>query len=307
MPFSWTAGDSPRFLGMTFDAFMDSAWNDHGDRPQEVADRLAASLSMVQSPEHIPPFARLVTHVFGEHLGRWQRGIELLEAMRSLPAFDGSAAVAGALTRSRATLSYASGDDSALASLAHEDCVCVLAAAATAFAGRNEFKQAVTAYGGALQLASSGLPKESLANRALAVGGNNLAAALETKKDRSASETDGMVLAAKGGLKYWKLAGTWLEEERAEYRLARSLLQAGEPRAAIESATRCIHICKANGASAFEEFFGYAALALAQRDTGDGRSFEASRQCALVLSEQVPPDEKRWCESTVAELRSPPM
>jgi tetratricopeptide (TPR) repeat protein len=292
---------------MTFDAFIDSAWNDHGDRPQEVADRLAASLSVVQSPEHIPAFAHLLTHVFGEHLGQWRRGIELLESMRSLPAFDGSAAVAGALTRSRATLSYASGDGSALASLGHEDRVCVLAAAATAFAGRNEFKQALTAYTEALQLAKAGLAAESPANRALAVGGNNLATALETKKDRSTAETDGMVVAAKGGLKYWKQAGTWLEEERAEYRLARSLLQAGEPRAAIQSAMRCIDICKTNSASVFEEFFGYAALALAQRDTRDGKSFEASRQCAMALFEQVSPDEKRWCESAVAELRGSPI
>jgi hypothetical protein len=83
-------------------------------------------------------------------------------------------------------------------------------------------------------------------------------------------------------------------------------LQAGEPRAAIQSATRCIDICKANSASAFEKFFAYAALALAQRDAGDGKSFEASRQCALALFEQVPADEKRWCESEVDELGGSP-
>lgn len=287
---------------MTFDAFLEAAWNDHGDRPQEIADRLTASLHLVESPEHIPPFARLLTHIFGEHLGQWRRGIELLESMRSLPAFDGSAAVAAALTRSVATLSYASGDSSALASLGREDRVCVLATAATAFAGRNEFEHALAAYTEALQLAKSGLPLASPAIRALAVGGNNLAAALETKRDRSASETEGMVVAAQGALKYWKQAGTWLEEERAEYRLARSLLQAGEPRAAIQSATRCIDVCKANNALAFEEFFGYAVLALAQRDAGDSKAFEASRQCALALFEQVPPDEKQWCKSEVDEL-----
>jgi tetratricopeptide (TPR) repeat protein len=287
---------------MTFDAFLESAWNDHGDRPQEVADRLAASLHLVEVPEHIPAFARLLTHVFGEHLGQWRRGIQLLEAMRTLPAFDGSSAVAGALTRNVATLSYASGDRSALASLGHEDRVCVLAAAATAFAGRNEFRQALATYSEALQLAESGLPPESPAIRALAVGGNNLAAALETKKDRNASETDGMVVAAQGGLTYWKQAGTWLEEERAEYRLARSLLQAGDAQAAIQSATRCIDVCKANDAPAFEEFFGYAVLAVAQRDAGNGEAFETSRQRALALLEKVPPDERQWCETEVDEL-----
>lgn len=27
---------------MAFDAFLEAAWSDHGDRPQEVADRLAS-------------------------------------------------------------------------------------------------------------------------------------------------------------------------------------------------------------------------------------------------------------------------
>jgi tetratricopeptide (TPR) repeat protein len=287
---------------LTFDAFLKSAWNDHGDRPQEVADRLAASILLVEAPEHILPFTRLVTHVFGEHLGQWRRGIDLLESMRGLLAFNGSPAASDALSRGVATLSYAGGDSSALASLVSEDRVCVLAAASSIFAAQNEFKKALAAYTEALQLANPGLPLESPALRAIAIGGNNLAAALENKTDRDTFETDGMVVAANGALKYWKLAGTWLEEERAEYRLTRSLLQADEPLAAIQSAERCIDICKQNNASAFEQFFGYAVLALAQRRAGNIESFEASRKCALDLFERVPQDEKPPCESEVKEL-----
>jgi hypothetical protein len=43
-------------------------------------------------------------------------------------------------------------------------------------------------------------------------------------------------------------------------------------------------------------------LALAQRANGGATAFAASRQAALVLYEQVPADEKRWCESEIAEL-----
>ena len=111
-----------------------------------------------------------------------------------------------------------------------------------------------------------------------------------------------MIAAAEGGLKYWKQAGTWLEEERAEYRLARSLLQAGKPDAAIASATRCIEVCAANGAPAFEQFFGYAALALAQRAAVDVAAFTASREHARQLYELVPAAERQWCESDLEEL-----
>jgi hypothetical protein len=287
---------------MTFDAFLETAWNDHADRPQEVADRLAASLHIVQAPEHIPPFARLLTHVFGEHLGQWHRGIDLLESLRSLPAFDGGAAVAGALAMSVATLRYASGDRSALEPLPLENRVSALATAAAAFSGRTEFGQALAAYSEAVRFANAGLPSGSPAIRALAIGGNNLAAALEEKKHRDATETKGMIAAAEGALKYWKLAGTWLEEERAEYRLTRSLLQAGEPRAAIQSAERCIHVCRLNDAPAFEQFFGYVVLALAQRAAGDAGSFEVSRKHALHLFEQVPHEERHWCASDLKDL-----
>jgi len=243
-----------------------------------------------------------VTHVYGEHLGLWQPGVDLLNSLRSLSAFDGGPACAGALARGIATLQYASGDTAALESLTIEDRVHVLASAAAAFAGRSAFRQAISAYTEALRLASSGLPSGSPARRALAGGGTNVAAALEEKKDRDPFETTGMVAAAEGGLRYWKEAGTWLEEERAEYRLARSLLQAGTPKAAIRSAQRCVEVCQANDAPPFEQFFGYAVLALAQRAAGDRDAFDASRTRALQLFEEVPQDERRWCATEVEEL-----
>jgi hypothetical protein len=165
-----------------------------------------------------------------------------------------------------------------------------------------EFSRAIAAYEEALRLADTGLHAKSPAIRALAVGGNNLAAALEEKADRDAAETEAMIIAANGGLRYWKEAGTWLEEERAEYRLARSLLQARDPAAAIQSARRCVDICKQNDAPAFEQFCGYAVLALAQRDAGDGDSFDELRTHAMAIFGQLPDDQKLWCKSEVDEL-----
>ena len=288
----------------SFEAFLASSWNDHADRPQEVADRVAASLELVTEPGQIPRFAGLLTHVFGEHLGQWHQGVELLESLRGSTVSDQGAA--RSLGRAVATLRYAGGETGAMESLPAEDRVSVLAAVAAIFAGRNQFPAALSAFEQALRLAQPELPSGSPAIRSLAVGGNNLAAALEEKKDRTATETQGMVSAAEAGLKYWKQAGTWLEEERAEYRLTRSLLQAGRPDAAIESATRCVGICESNGAPAFEQFFGHAVLALAQGAAGDGGSFEGSRQRALQFFAQVADEEKQWCKAELQELGASP-
>jgi tetratricopeptide (TPR) repeat protein len=284
---------------MSLDAFLEAAWSDHGDRPQEVADRLAASLHLVQSPEQVPPFVRLLTHVFGEHLGQWQRGVALLESLRSSPALDASA---GPIARAAATLRYAGGDAKAVQPLCAEDRVFALANASSTFTARNELGQAISAYTEALRTAQAGLPAVSEAIRALAVGGNNLAAALEEKAERNALETESMISAAEAGLKYWKQAGTWLEEERAEYQLTRSLLRAGQPLPAVQSAQRCVEVCKRNDAPPFEQFFGHAVLALAARAAGDTGSFNTHRARALSHYAQVPQDDRKWCERELKEL-----
>ena len=287
---------------MTFDGFLKLAWNDHADQPQDVADRLAASLHLVESPEHMARFAGLVTHVFGEHLGQWNRGIVLLRSLQDLPAHHDDAMIADRLNRAIATLRFAGGESRALEFLTPEHRASALATAAAAFAGQKEFKRAIAAYSEATQLADAGLPSGSPAIGALAVGGNNLAAALEGKKDRDGFETEGMVAAAQGGLKYWTQAGTWLEVQRAEYRLARSHLHAGQAGAAVESANRCIDVCALNNAPAFEQFFAHAALALAQRAASNISAFETARDRALGQLEQVPAEERKWCASELKEI-----
>ena len=223
---------------MNFDQLIESAWNEHANHPRDVADRLAVSAPMIAAAEQVAPFARIVTHVYGEHLGECERGIALLESLRQLPTFTDAPAVGGIVKRSVATLRYVGGNTAALSPLPVEDQASGLATAASALAGQGEFKRALDAYACAVKLAPA-LPEGSPAVRALAIGGNNLSAALEEKSRRDTAETDGMVAAAQGGLAFWRKAGTWLEEERALYRLARSLLAAGRADEAVASAEEC--------------------------------------------------------------------
>src|SRR6185369_17489470 len=61
---------STRRPAMSFDAFIESAWTNHGDDPEGVAQRLSESLGVIGKPADIPHFARLAVHVYGEHLAR---------------------------------------------------------------------------------------------------------------------------------------------------------------------------------------------------------------------------------------------
>ena len=249
-----------------YDAFIEQAWTDHGDDPAGVAARLEASIAIVDAPVRVASYARLVTHVCGEHLGEWRRGIEALESLRERARGDDAAT--RAVARGIATLGHASGDATACSGLGRDDRVAALAMAASAFAGRGEHGRALDAYAEALRDAP-GLADDSPGVRALAAGGNNLAAALEEKADRTERETRGMVEAAYAALANWKRAGGWLEEERAEYRLAMSLLAAGDAFESSEHARRCLDVCARHDAPPFERFFGTVALARAERALGD--------------------------------------
>ena len=285
-----------------FDEFVEAAWNDHAERSEEVAERIGASFSLIESPDHVPLFAQLLVHVYGEHLGRWQRGGELLESMKTLAAVGGSASARSAIDRGVATLRYAGGDGHALDALSAEDRLRALASASSALAGRGDLARAVASFREALRRGEAGLSAGSPAIRALAAAGNNLAVALESKNDRSTDETEAMVVAAQAALTCWKQAGTWLEEERAEYRLARSLLQAGEPAAALECAGRCLQVCEQHDAPAFERFFAHAVLAFTHRAAGEGAASQAHREEAMVQLERVPAEERQPCQSDLEEL-----
>ena len=287
---------------MSVEQFLEQAWNDHAERTEEVAERLRASLGLIASPEHVPGFVQLLVHVYGEHLGQWHRGTDLLGSMKALDVLDGDAAAHGAIDRGTATLRYAGGDSAALESLSAQDRVRALATASSAFAGRDDFARAIASLREALRLGEAGLASDSPAIRAMAAAGNNLASALEGKRDRSASETEAMVEAAQAALKFWKQAGTWLEEERAEYRLARSLLQAGDGAGAVGHAEQCLSVCEQNDAPPFERFFGHAVVALAHRAAGDALGFDSHRRDARRLVEQIPEDERPFCQSDLEEL-----
>ena len=285
---------------MDYDAFVEQAWTDHADDPAGVAARLEQAAGLVDAPGRVGPYARLATHVLGEHLGEWRRGAGLLDRLRDTARGDDDAT--RAIARGIATLAYAAGDAGPLGTLDADDRMAALATASSALAARHEHGRALDAYGEALRVASAGVRDGSPALRALAVGGNNLAAALEEKADRTERETRGMVEAAYAALANWKRAGGWLEEERAEYRLAMSLLAAGDAFESAGHARRCLDVCARHDAPPFERFFGTVALARAERALGDAASFQRLRDGARALHAALPDDERTFADADLASL-----
>lgn len=239
-------------------------WNDHHKNTEEVANKLKENIGLVEKSEDVPGYVAIVVHTYGGHLGNNGEGIEVLQELEK--KFEGDKAIA----RGIATMAY-SADDQTLfekySEVAREEGsdVRILSVAASNLGGTGQVDKAVVAFERAMDLAPDNLTSENPAARALAVSGNNIACDLEEKENRTERETELMIMAAKGGRKYWEIAGTWLQVERAEYRLAMTYLQAGNLEQALKHARLCEEGCNANNAEPFEKFYAHEALTKVNR------------------------------------------
>ncbi len=279
---------------MTLAEFVSKGWADHAADAQGVFDRLPAGIELVEAPADLGPLSALIVHVAGEHLGRWEDGLHLLERLEELPAFDGETLPGKGVLRSKAILSWCAGDRAAadrydaLSYVGGEvppasNRVRILATAASALAGQQRMKDARAAFDEAVRLAAYGPKAADPAAKALAITGNNLAVELENRATLPAEEMSLLLKAAKVGLEFWTVAGGWMERERAYYRLAMSHRKAGHAEEALESARMCMTIVKANGSDAGELFFAHEALALAHLVDDDRDAARAERDAAAAV------------------------
>lgn len=287
---------------MTFDEFLNQAWNDHATQSEQVASRLSDATSLIEKNDQIPPMAHLITHVLGEHLGFWDKGIHLLQKLKAIPAFDSASESNKAIARSIASLELAGGKRKSVDDLSLSDQIRVLAVAASALSEQKNPEKAQELFREALDKGQLGIEKADPANRALAVTGNNLACALEEKTTRTKSETELMILAAQTGRKYWEIAGSWLEVERAEYRLSQTYLKANDFARALEHAQTCLEVAQENNAPPLEFFFGYEALALIEKARNNSIGFSKAVEQVKANFEKLNSEDKSWCESSLIKL-----
>lgn len=242
---------------MNIETFVHQAWADHHNCSREVAQQLSEFVASTKQ-DQIPSIVPLITHIYGEHLGEWSGGLELLE---KLSALADTAEQRQMIYRNQIALKLAGGMIEDVDDLMLSDQIRVLCLASSALLGQGQSERAAKYFCEAMGLAESELASTDPAIRSLAVTGNNLAADLEQRKNRNEQETLLMVKAAHTALKYWLKAGTWAQHQVAHYRLSKSLLAAGQNTEALEEAMSCLAMCKANKAGAYDLFWANEAVA----------------------------------------------
>lgn len=286
--------------------FVAECWDLHATDAPAVALRLPHGLDRVTDEPGLISLAQLAHHVYGEHLGAWADGLKYLAALGRLPAFDAHGASGPTLLRLRASLALAGGEGDLRSTLSASDRIRVGAMASSSLAGHDVSRATQLLQEALAEARSSGLPAEDPMNRALAVTGHNLACTLEEKVGRSAQERELMILAARTSRHYWALAGTWLETERAEYRLAMTWLQAGDLAEARTHAQLCLEIVQSQPeAPALERLFAWEALGVVERaagnSTGHQRALAAAREAFASLDES----DRSWCAAELDKLAAP--
>lgn len=283
---------------MTFSKYLDESWNLHAADSRKVAESFSSGLNLVTTAEEMSDMIHLISHVFGEHLGEWQRGIDLLESLKTYPLNLNSEKNLAQIQKSIRIYKLADHQFPEILQLPKADQAAIHAGAAKGYAGLHNAETSKLFLLHALELMDSTNDPKSSAHRDLAIAGNQIAVAFEEKSALSQIEKDYMIFAAQIARKHWEIAGTWMNVERAEYRFAKVFIKTNQSQQALNHALACIEICQKNSAPDLEFFFGYEVVAesqqIAKNLSGFSQAIEKMREHFDKLSEA----DKQWTEKT---------
>jgi hypothetical protein len=290
---------------MDFDTFLDQAWSEHATDSPAVAKRLnKQALALVAQEAQVLRLTHLAHHVLGEHLARWQDGLLFLQQLATLPLVAGASdnTTAMSLHRYQASLRLAGGLADERGDFTPSERIRITAMAAASLGTHDTARANVLLDDALAQAEAAALPDKDPAHRLLAVSGNGIAGTLEEKAGRSNEERALMLRAAQVARQFWARAGTWLETERAEYRLAMSWTQAGDWVQARQHAQNCLEIVHANGSVPLEVFFGWEALGAVERAAGHATGHAQALAHAQAAFAQLAEGDRAWCQASLDKL-----
>lgn len=280
--------------------WLDQAQSQHADQPALV------TAGLIERAPHLPADAdgaeaiRLAEHVWLAHAGD-AAGLQAF--LNALPtALDQAAGTAPSLQRARLALALLAGQAGTPAADTTRWRVLQNVVLAMAAQGRSADALHLLQADEAAALAQG----SSEAGKAFAATANNVAGHLQDGLRGDTARDTLMLQAAAIARRVWASAGTWLQVERADYRLALCHASAGQGAEAVAHGQRCLAACVAAGdeADAMEHFFAHEALVRAHLAAADGPAAAASRQRMQALLRDIPEADglRDWCAQTLSNL-----
>lgn len=291
---------------MEFKEYLGNAWTEHGNDSDKTAESIEAGIALCRSADDVNSLVHLTTHLYSEHIQRFTEGERKLREIGKSEYAKGTPAEF-AVSRAIAAFRLCGGTlDPAQdrMGLTPGDLARALAIATSALSVRDserseKFLKQALELAGSLELASA----DGLA-RSLAVAGNNTAASLEETPMLTEQQKGLMLLAAETGRKYWEIAGTWLETERAEGRWAQSCLKANRFDEARAHAKLALAICEANKAPAMEFFLAFETIARIEKSAATSAFPSSLKVTEEWFAKLSPDDEVDWAKTLLKDLRA---
>lgn len=292
---------------MDFDATIRAAWNDHTGDAADTADRLADAVEHIAGPEQLGPYASVVGHVVGQHLHAWPRAAELIE---QAIARCGDVEIPGGALRHLAVARYLAGDvvramatELRAAAVDEHDAIesvtVVRAMTAEALLNTGETEGPITLFRETVHVARQ-LPDEAGATRTMAIAANNMASTLLERDDRTPACDAAMAELAGLAREFWLRAGTWVNEERADYLLALVDLELGRHEPALQAADRALALIEQHGEQDVDRAFLLLARCRACRGLERGADADAALADADAIAAGFSED---WLTSWFADER----
>lgn len=278
---------------MKFSDYLNQAWKEHGDQPQKVADNYNTGISLMTEETEIASMAQLVLHVSMEHLSSPKQAKTAIRSLKDLTVYDENGKSGQSLKRSDAIIDCLESGNEDFSEFSEADQVRIhcLVASLTLGMGQSEKSQSHLEKSLAIYETENDLGE---AIKSLAITGNNMACTLEEMNERDATEDSLMELAALTGRQFWEKCGSWVEVERAEYRLAKTYIQLKNSIKAFEHAQNCVAICKENKADDLEMAFAYECLASIEEHKDNEFGKKQAVEMLQKHFSQVSSEDQEW-------------
>jgi len=298
-----------RRLMMDLGELIQNGWARHESDAEGLADDLEAACGQVTDPDKAAQFLNLANHTLGAHLKDWgraralaERVVEQLGAEPKLATPLSDLAVARFMSGDTAGALGAESRAAGCSSTPLAVMIRTRVTLASMLVEAERVPEGASVFEGTLVLARAQGDKLP-SDRAVAITSNNLASALLERESRSEAETDLMLSAAQAALEFWKLAGTWENEERAEYLLALVHNAIGYAEKALDHATRGLALIADNGEEVVDEAFLNLALAHACKLMGNDAGYSAALARADELAGEWSDEGlKSWFASKRAQV-----
>lgn len=234
----------------------------HDDEPQAAADQLRKLAALDVPADQLGRFTWLINHVIGEKFNLWGEAHALI-----VKATAQHASLPLPVLRYTAVSAYFSGD--LLAGLALERRMMQLGlpgdqAATAVRAGALNFAvthERVLDVAAALHTVIESVDRwdqASAADALVAASLSNVVSALLDEDDETVGHSDvrdAMIHGASAARTLWRRAGTWVNEERADYLCSLVFNRLGEPAKALEAAERGRQLIETNGSEDVDRAF----------------------------------------------------